>query len=505
MKYSLLLSLVLLSAMASLSLAESPATVVPEKRTNNWWVDRHQEKLAEVKKAQPDLIMIGDSITQAWEKQKFYPSCFHPNKVLNLGYGGDRTQHALWRIQNGEVDGLSPKLVTIMLGTNNITRDKVEDIALGVEALVAELRQRLPDAEIALLSVFPRDHPRIKGDREMVDELNKLLPAIAKQDRVTFYNFDPHYLSGDGSLNAELYGKDRLHLNDKGYETWAKALVPVLKQVGLEIKAQDVSLNQEPAAASTGTNIIRLWPIEMVGGEQNRLKEIQRDRRGRKQLCGILDPNLTVYQVKSDTPTPAIIYCPGGAYKILGMPTEKDIKQWHDLGITVFVLKYTIPDNSDAAFKDVQRALRLVRHQSSKWNVDPKKIGLFGNSAGGHLSARLSQNYGQKVYEPIDEADKVSCEPQFAVLQCAAYFQGRKMDKDFDAELFHMKNKVAPTFLTYAKDDKFCAGGVAYQKALKAAGGSIQLKLFDKGGHGMGGCDWFPVAAQWLKENHFTK
>ena len=65
------------------------------------------------------------------------------------------------------------------------------------------------------------------------------------------------------------------------------------------------------------------------------------------------------------------------------------------------------------------------------------------------------------------------------------------MDKDFDAEIFHMKNKVAPTFLTYSKDDKFCKGGVAYEKALKAAGGSIQLKLFEKGGHGMGGCDWF--------------
>ena len=277
------------------------------------------------------------------------------------------------------------------------------------------------------------------------------------------------------------------------------SLVPLLMLTPVEAS------ETKPIVSASDAPIIRLWPIERVGGEANRLKEQYRDRRGRKQLCGVLDPNLSVYQVKSDKPTPAVVYCPGGAYMVLGLPSEKDIKNWHDLGITVFVLKYSIPDKMDAAFKDVQRAMRLVRHQASKWNIDPNKIGLFGNSAGGHLSARLTQNYDQKVYQPIDEADKESCEPNYAILQCAAYFQGRKMDKDFDAEIFHMKNKVAPTFLTYSKDDKFCAGGVAYEKALKAAGGSIQLKLFEKGGHGMGGCDWFSVAAQWLKENNFTK
>ena len=112
----------------------------------------------------------------------------------------------------------------------------------------------------------------------------------------------------------------------------------------------------------------------------------------------------------------------------------------------------------------------LVRHQASKWNIDPNKIGLFGNSAGGHLSARLTQNYDQKVYQPIDEADKDSCEPNYAILQCAAYFQGRKMDKDFDAEIFHMKNKVAPTFLTYSKDDKFCKGGWPTKRPSKPLG-----------------------------------
>ena len=243
----------------------------------------------------------------------------------------------------------------------------------------------------------------------------------------------------------------------------------------------------------------------MVGGEKNRLKEVYRGQRGKKQLSGVLDPNLTVHQVKSDKTTPAIVYCPGGAYMILDLPDSKVIQKWHKLGITIFVLKYTIPNNPDKAFKDIQRAMRLVRHQAVKWNIDPNNIGLFGNSAGGNLSARLTQNYDQKAYQQIDEADKVSCEPNFAILQCAAYFQGRKMDKDFDSELFHMKNKVAPTFLTYSKDDKFYKGGVEYVKRLTEAGGKIHLKVFDKGGHGMKGCDWFSEATKWLKQNNIIK
>ena len=116
------------------------------------------------------------------------------------------------------------------------------------------------------------------------------------------------------------------------------SLVPLLMLTPVEAS------ETKPIVSASDAPIIRLWPIERVGGEANRLKEEYRDRRGRKQLCGVLDPNLSVYQVKSDKPTPAVVYCPGGAYMVLGLPSEKDIKNWHDLGITVFVLKYTIPD-----------------------------------------------------------------------------------------------------------------------------------------------------------------
>lgn len=253
--------------------------------------------------------------------------------------------------------------------------------------------------------------------------------------------------------------------------------------------------------ANSAESIVRLWPIEKVGGEANRLKLEFRDRRGRPQLCGVKDPYLTVYPTKkTDKPAVALIYNPGGAYKILGIPTKEHIQKWNDLGITVFVHRYSIPDQPDKAFQDLQRAVRLVRFNAKKWNIDPNKIGVLGNSAGGHLSARLSQNYDQKSYEDIDEADQLSCEPNFLILQCAAYFHGRPFGKEMDTKTFPFKNKIAPTFLTYSKDDKFCKGGIEYEKRLKNAGGSIRLKLFEKGGHGMKNCDWITPAQKWLKD-----
>ena len=471
--------------------AAQPSTTLPEQRsTPEWRAERHAEKVAQAKAGDIDFVMIGDSITHNWEKQKTYNERFAPYKTLNLGVGGATTQTVLWRLQNGEIDGIAPKLVTLMIGTNNSGRDSAPDIALGIETIVAELRQRLPESKIVIFSVFPRSNPRTKGDFERVQAINKLLPAIADNQYVFHVDINQNFLDAKGQLRPELFGKDRLHLAGAGYDVWYQALQPILKEAGLK------GAQSTPKAAATP--IIRLWPIERVGGEPNRLKEVYRDSHGRKQLCGVLDPYLTVFKADSDNPTPAVVYCPGGAYKILDL--QPPLIQWLNAqGITVFMLKYTIPDKPDAAFEDIQRAMRLVRHQAKQWNIDPDNIGVIGNSAGGHLAARLTQNYLQQGYDSIDPADAVSCEPNFAVLQCAAYFQGRKMDKEFDAERFHMKTKVAPTFLTYAKDDKFSKGGMEYAKRLTDAGGSIELTLFEKGGHGMGGCDWFTPAAQWLK------
>ena len=181
--------------------AALPSTAVPEaKQGRDWWMPRHAEKVAQAKTGKAELVMIGDSITHYWEKQKNYADTFGPYDTLNLGFGGDRTQNVLWRLQNGEVDGTAPKLVTIMIGTNNSGRDSAPDIALGIKAIVAELRQRLPEAKIVVFSVFPRSHPRFKGDFEQVKAINKLLPAIADNQHVLHVDINQNFLDANGQL-----------------------------------------------------------------------------------------------------------------------------------------------------------------------------------------------------------------------------------------------------------------------------------------------------------------
>ena len=266
--------------------------------------------------------------------------------------------------------------------------------------------------------------------------------------------------------------------------------------------ADSVQSTKTQKTISTNEPIIRLWPIQNVGGEANRLKQTYRDYRGKIHLCEVKDPHLIVYPAKTDKPATALIYNPGGAYMILDLPSRQKTQQWNDLGITVFVHKYTIPDQAEQAeqaFQDLQRAIRLVRFQAKKWHINPNKIGLFGNSAGGHLAARLSQNTSKNIYPPLDQADKQSCEPNFLILQCAAYFHGRPLGKEFDTQTFPFKSKVAPTFLTYSKDDKFYPGGLDYKNNMLALGLPIQFTTFETGGHGMRNCDWFSEAVKWLK------
>lgn len=265
---------------------------------------------------------------------------------------------------------------------------------------------------------------------------------------------------------------------------------------GMPVHAAEES-TQVAAAEKT---VVRLWPIHRVGGELSRLKQDSEDRGGGKMTYrNIKDPNLTVYKVESDHPTPAVLYCPGGAYKQVSV-LQSYIESLNGMGITVFALNYTVPNDREAAFKDVQRAMRLVRHDASKWNIDPKQLGVIGTSAGGHLVSRLSQNYTTSAYAALDEADQESCKPQFVIVVSGAYYATKGAGSEL-AEEFHNKTAVAPTFLVYAKDDhRYYSGGVAYEKALKAAGLSVRMLSYDHGGHGMKGVDWFPECRKWLKE-----
>jgi lysophospholipase L1-like esterase len=206
-----------------------PATVIPQYRTEKeeHWITRHKQKLEEVKKGNIDLVLIGDSITAYGERQPSYQHYFGKRKALNLGFGGDRTQNVLYRLRNGEVDGLSPKLVVLLIGTNN-SGNKPEDTVLGIQAILAELRQRLPDTKVLILSILPRA-PGSSNDNNMA--VNKSLPPLADGETVMHLDMNSRFLNADGSLITELFYRDLVHLSDKGYQVWWETMEPVVSAV----------------------------------------------------------------------------------------------------------------------------------------------------------------------------------------------------------------------------------------------------------------------------------
>lgn len=197
-------------------------------RPNEWWHQRHIEKVAEAKEGDVDIILIGDSITQYAERDGWYGYYFGNRKVLNLGFGGDGTQQVLWRLQNGEIDGLNPKLVSVMIGTNNARRNTPEEIVLGIQDILNELRQRLPESKVVLFSIFPR---AAGAEYDTVLAVNKRLTELADNQTVFHVDINDQFLNPDGSPKAELYYKDLLHLSDKGYHLWWSQLEPIVSLV----------------------------------------------------------------------------------------------------------------------------------------------------------------------------------------------------------------------------------------------------------------------------------
>ena len=232
--------------MAGPSFAELPSTVIPVPSPLKKFMPRlHLEKLEEAKNKKIDFVMIGDSITHSWSK---HPEILNGSNLLNLGFPGDRTQNVLWRIDNGALDGISPKLVTLMIGTNNLHEDKKayppdkpEDIFTGIRAIVSEVRKRLPDTPIVILSIFPR---KAGPAYERVKAVNALIPQLAKGKHVYHLNLNGLFLNDKGFQNKSLFDKDLLHINKQGYFAWASALKPVLKRHGLKINPNVLRKNE---------------------------------------------------------------------------------------------------------------------------------------------------------------------------------------------------------------------------------------------------------------------
>ncbi|OHB52615.1 MAG: hypothetical protein A2Y10_19070 [Planctomycetes bacterium GWF2_41_51] len=225
----------------------SHEAVTPVSRDSDWWMPRHNAILERIKQGNVDIIMIGDSITHGWEKsgKPVWDQYYANRNAVNMGFSGDRTQHVLWRIENGEVNDINPKLAVIMIGTNNSNGNDntAEEIADGVKAIVCQLRTRLPNTKILLLAIFPRGTAEQRKIKEQDasyndqwaknDKASKLFSKIADNKTVYYLDINKKFLNKKGELPRDVM-PDLLHPREKGYEIWAKAMEPMIKKLTKE-------------------------------------------------------------------------------------------------------------------------------------------------------------------------------------------------------------------------------------------------------------------------------
>jgi len=218
-------------------------SVTPERLQESWaidwWLPRHEQKLAEIQAHREagrrvGLVFLGDSITQGWENEgkAVWANHFAKYNAVALGFGGDRTENLLWRLQHGELDGMSPQVVVMMIGTNN-TGDRLEDPALtiaGIKRNLDEIRQRQPQAKVLLLALFPRGEKPDDLTRRHNAQVNALLPALADGRQVVFLDIGQALTQPDGTLSKDIL-PDFLHLSPQGYEIWARAVTPTLNRL----------------------------------------------------------------------------------------------------------------------------------------------------------------------------------------------------------------------------------------------------------------------------------
>ena len=226
-----------------------PSTVVPVTQDRSWptydWATRHKLTSATVKRSQPQILFIGDSITHFFGGEKFdsYPlhglkvwnEYYAPRNAGNLGFGWDKTENVLWRLQHGAVDGISPKLIVMMIGTNNTGNCSAPDIAAGIEAIVLEFNRRLPQSKILLLGIFPRGEKPDAPQRGKIAEVNRLISKLDGKQNVTFLDIGPKFLTPEGVITQDIM-PGFLHPNEKGYRIWAEAIEPTVKHLMGETK-----------------------------------------------------------------------------------------------------------------------------------------------------------------------------------------------------------------------------------------------------------------------------
>ena len=271
-----------------------------------------------------------------------------------------------------------------------------------------------------------------------------------------------------------------------------------------------------------------LWPgtapgdTNVIGEEKDMTKPTDNHIAGKPliRLGNVSKPTITLYRAPKEKDTGAtVVVFPGGGYHILAMDLEgTEVCEWlNSIGVNAVLLKYRVPkrpgrDRHAAALEDAQRAVGMVRARAGEFGIDANRIGVLGFSAGGHLAAALSTSAAQRVYPKVDDADAVSCRPDFAVLIYPAYLTVKEKEDAINPETTVSSN-TPPTFIAMTQDDPVrVETALYYSAALKRTGVPFELHVYPKGGHGYGlrrtdnpVTAWPDRAADWMRSQGLLK
>ena len=221
------------AAAPSVKLPVQPADVAAPKfdaktgQVSVGFLKSHESFVEIAKKGEAQVVFLGDSITAGWNGQKaIFDKEYSQYKAANFGIGGDRTQHVLWRVENGEFEGIKPKAVVLMIGTNNsgTAENSPGQIAAGIKAIIAAIHQRSPDTKVLLLAIFPRGATEANNPgRAKNKAVNALIAKFDDGQKVHFLDIGAKFLTADGTLEKAIM-PDLLHLNAVSYQIWADAI-----------------------------------------------------------------------------------------------------------------------------------------------------------------------------------------------------------------------------------------------------------------------------------------
>jgi lysophospholipase L1-like esterase len=222
--------------LAESSVYGTNTAIIPTPRVgpgSSSWMKRHVKFVAQAKEGGVDLLFMGDSITDFWRNRgsNVWNQYYAPQHAANFGISGDRTEHVLWRIGNGELEGIKPKVTVLMIGTNNSHTNSPVEIADAIKVIIGTIQTKLPDTKVLLLGVFPRNRTNdLTAEIEAPPKINALISKYDNGKTVRYLNINDKFVDEDGKVSADIM-PDFLHPNAHGYQLWADAMNPTLDEM----------------------------------------------------------------------------------------------------------------------------------------------------------------------------------------------------------------------------------------------------------------------------------